>query len=200
MTKLDSLSPEDLTFIEECDVFLRREADQFVGSMKPKACVFGEGDERRYSKHRLVISESKYWRDDATYLVSDDSFFKGTKPGEPSEMRRALIYWCDVHFYDGETEPQVTKGLRVHNQGGSASATRPSDGQVFDLLIRAKEYPYYASRPDFIYYSLRRSGEERSVSFGIADPDSRQFGLNNGSMSVFCHRDGYDFREPVEAL
>lgn len=198
--RFTGLKPGDVTFIDTCDVFMRREADQFRGGMQPKACVFGEGDERRYAVHNLVISETKYWRDDTTFLVSDDSFFRGTPPGQPSELRKANRYFCDFYFYDGDGGQQVVEGLPVHDQGGSGQAVRESDEQAFQILLRQKEYPYYEARPDFLYYSIRRVGEERSVAFGVADPRSRQFGLNNGDLAAFCHRDGYRFREPIETL
>ncbi len=199
-SELTGVTVEDVSFIDECDVFLRREADQFKGEMKAKACVFGDGDERRYAVHQWVLSETKFWRVDATYLKSNDEFFRGTKPGTSTEMRRAQSFDCDVYFYaDGEA-PQVVEDLRLHNQGGIASAVRARDQQAFDVLLRAKEYPYYGSRPDFMYYSIRRSGEDRSIAFGVADAQSRQFGLNQGDLAVFCHRDGYEFREPLEQL
>lgn len=195
------LTPDDILFIDECDVFLRRVADQFEGGMDEKACVFGEGDERRYSVHNVVLSKTKFWRDDTTFLVSDDSFFRGTAPGEPTELRRAKFYICDVYFYgEDRRQQQVVEDLRIHSQGGTGKAIRESDGQEFELLLREKEYPYYTSRPDFIYYSLRESGERLSTAYGVADPQSRQFGMNAGRVGAFCHLEGYAFRENYEEI
>lgn len=197
---LKKISASDVFFIDECDVFLRRVADQFEGGMKSKACVFGEGDERRYSVHDVIISQSKFWRIDATMLVADDSFFKGTPLDTPTELRRAKIFSCDVYFYGDGGDQQVVEDLRIHSQGGTAQAIRESDSQSFDILLRDKEYPYYASRPDFIYYSIRESGAARSTAYGVADKNTRQFGLNAGKVGVFCHLEGFAFREPIEAL
>ena len=194
------ISMDTVTFMAACDVFMRRVADQFQGGMKPKDCVFGEGEERRYSVHDLVLSETKYWRTDATFLLADGSFYRGTPLNEPTELRRSRIYFCDFYFYGSDRSQQVVNDLRVFSQGGSATAVRESDGQSFDILLREKEYPYYESRPDFIYYSIRRTGENRSVAFGVADPRSRQFGLNNGELAAFCHLDGYEFQELLEEL
>lgn len=203
--KFRKLKEKDVFFIDACDVFMRRKADQFEGGMKPKECVFGEGDKERYSVHDLMISESKFWRTDATYLTSDDSFHTGTPPGAPSEMRRAKIFYCDFFFYGGEglgseRTQQAVENLRIHSQGGGATAIRKSDGASFSILLREKEYPYYETRPDFIYYSLRKTGADRSIAYGVADANSRQFGVNQGEIGAFCHREGYNFRESLEEL
>lgn len=200
-SKLSEVTKPDVVFLEECDVFIRRVADQFEGSMDEKKCVFGNGDERRYSVHNIALSATKFWRDDATYLLSDNSFFRGTKPGEPAKLRRARTYICDVYFY-GETraDQQVVEDLKIHSQGGIGRATREADGQSFEVLLRQKEYPYYETRPDFIYYSVRKAGERRSVAYGVADYNSRQFGLNAGDVGAFCHLEGYSFRQLFEEL
>lgn len=204
--KLKKLKPKDVFFMDECDVFMRRNASQFEGGMKPKACVFGEGEKRRYSVHNMTVSEKKFWRVDATFLVANNSFHAGTPLNKPTELRRARIYSCDFYFYGGEglgqeRTQQSVEDLRVHSQGGSATVTRESDGAQFEIFLREKEYPYYETRPDFIYYSLRRSGEKlKSIAYGVADADSRQFGLNQGEMGTFCHQEGYNFRELVEQL
>jgi len=199
-TLLDNLAEDDVLFLDECDVFFRRIADQYHGSMRPKACVFGEGDERRYSVHDIVLSASKFWRVDATYRVSDDSFFRGTPPGTESQLRRAKIFYCSFYFYGDDGNTETISDLRVHGQGGTVTAVRSADNATFEILIRDKEYPYYATRPDFLYYSIRRFGEHRSIAFGVTDPDSRQFGTRAGEVGAFCHREGYAFREPVEML
>lgn len=199
--RLANLDAEDVVFLDDCDVWVRRMADQFQGAMMDRACVFGEGDLERYSVHEIVLSANKLWRKDATYLVADDSYHRGTPPGEMTELRRATTFICDFYFdgLDGG-EAQESKGHRVFSQGGSATAVREADGQSFDVLLREKEYPYYETRPDFIYYSLRYSGELRSFTYGVADPQSRQFGAKSHGVGLFCHREGYEFQETVETL
>ncbi len=200
-SQLSGLSLADVVFLDACDVFIRRIADQFEGSMDEKACVFGDGDEQRYSVHNITLSSTKFWRDDSTYLLSDDSFFRGTKPGKPSKLRRARTYICDVYFY-GQTraDQQIVEDLKIHSQGGVGLAVRETDGQPFELLLRQKEYPYYDTRPDFIYYSVRKAGQRRSEAYGVADYNSRQFGLNAGEVGAFCHLEGYSFRQLFEEL
>lgn len=197
---LASLKPRQVFFMNECDVIWRREASQFKGAMAPKACVFGEGAKRRYSVHDLTLSQDKYWRVDATYLVADDSLHVGFPSDQPHRLRRAKRYQCEAHFGAPGTKKQIVDGLSVHSQGGLATATRESDGQAFDLLMREKEYPYYTERPDFIYFSVRKSGERRSLAYTVNDLRSRSLGVYHDGLLFYCYLEGYEFRERYEDL
>ena len=196
----DDLEPTDAFFLDECDVYWKRVAGQFEGGMRPKACVFGEGEVRRYSVHNLFLSETKYWRVDSTFLVADDTLHIGMPVDRPFELRRVKQFICNFTFDPRGPAPQEFTGLRLHSQGGSFDVTRERDGQEFTVLMRDKEYPYYSSRPDFIYFSIRRKGEQESVAFTVNDPESRSLGINTGDFLAYCYRQGYEFRETPEAL
>ncbi|MEM1261744.1 MAG: chromophore lyase CpcT/CpeT [Pseudomonadota bacterium] len=195
---LSDLAGEDVFFLDDCDVYWRRHASQFEGAMLPKACVFGDGDDRRYSVHNLTLAENFYWRVDSTFRVADDSLFAGYAVDRPLEMRRAHPFTCSVFFY-GEETVRIDE-LALHSQGGLLSVTRPSDGATFEVLMRDKQYPYYETRPDFMYFSIRPQGERRSIAFSVNDPNSRQLGVRTQEIGAFCHRDGYEFLETLESL
>lgn len=197
--RFQSLTADDVFFIDTCDVFWRRVADQFEGEMQDKTCVFGEGDERRYSVHNLTLSETKYWREDLTYLVSDDSFFRGTKPGHPTRMRRADRFICDITFRS-ESGVQAIEDLFIHTQGGTIDVVRESDDTPITLMIRQKEYPYYSERPDFMFFSVRETGQYRSIAYSVTDSDARRIGINTAGIGAHCHREGYEFRETLAEL
>lgn len=199
--KLTNVTPAEVSFLDGCDVFWRRDAGQFRGSMEPRACVFGDGAERRYAVHDLTLSDYYYWRVDSTFLVSDDSLHVGYPVDHPVRMRRARRFSCDVYFYaeDGRTT-DVLEDLSLHNQGGLLGVERPADGAGFEVLMREKRYPYYETRPDFIYFSIRHAGDRRSIAFSVNDPASRQLGMRTAEIGAFCHREGYEFLESIEQI
>ncbi len=196
----DDLKPSDAFFLDQCDVYWKRVAGQFEGGMRPKACVFGEGGTRRYSVHNLHLSATRYWRVDSTFLVADDSLHIGMPVDQPFELRRVKQFICDFTFDPRGPEPQAIRNLRLHSQGGSFDVTRERDGEQFTVLMRDKEYPYYSTRPDFIYFSIRRKGELASIVFTVNDPDSRSLAVNTGEFLASCYRKGYEFRESLEKL
>ncbi len=87
----------------------------------------------------------------------------------------------DFFYGKNRTNNQEVKNLRVHSQAALTKATRE------------KEYPFYYTRPDFIYYFLRHAGEMRSLTYGVADPESRTLGIYAGDFGTFCHREGNVF-------
>lgn len=198
--KLADLGRDDVFFLDECDVYWRRVAGQYEGSMRPKACVFGEGAERRYSVHNLILSETKYWRVDATRLVADDSLHVGFDESKPTKLRRAKPFVCEVNIRLEDGSGQRAEGLRVHSQGGEQTVTREDNGEAYVLRLRDKEYPFYDTRPDFLFLSLRKQGEERSLAYVVSDADSRRLGVSFDGTLAHCYRDGYTFRQPLEAL
>lgn len=198
--RLADLSPDDVFFLDECDVFWRRTGDQFEGSMRPKACVFGEGDLRRYSVHNMVLSEDKYWRVDATRLVADDTLHIGHGEDNPTKMRRAVTFVCEIRFVLEDGSAQTIEGLRIHSQGGTQTVTRRDSGQQYTLRMRDKEYPFYDTRPDFLFLSVRPTGARRSLAYAVSDPDARRLGLSAADVLAHCHREGYTFQQPLEAL
>lgn len=206
---LTSISKDDLFFLNSCDVFWTREGGQFKGGMKPKSCIFGDGDKRRYSVHDMILSEDNYWRVDSTYLLSNDSFYMGNKPSLPSQMKRAHRFICDVTFRPEDMtlsfeafreQTQKISGLSIHSQGGSFEVIRDSDGQSVTFLMREKEYPFYSERPDFIYFSAKEEGANRSTMYTVNDIKSRRLGGQMGGLGFDCYREGYTFRESHEQL
>lgn len=206
--KLSGLKKEDVFFMSDldpnnqCDVFWNRVADQYEGKILGKSCVFGEEEKRRYSVHKMILSAEKYWRSDASYLLSDNSLHVGDPVNDPIRMRRADIFDCQASFRikGSFTEVQEVEPFKMHNQGGMAKITRDSDSQVFEILLRSKEYPFYNKRPDFLYFSIRHEGAQRSLVYSVHDTDSRILGVNHNNMGVHCYREGYEFRESLQQL
>ena len=198
--KLDGLQNDDVTFLDECDVFWHRVAGQYEGQMRPKACIFGEGAERRYSVHNLILSESKYWRNDLTRLVADDSLHVGFDESKPTKLRRAQPFLCEVNVRLDDGGSQREAGLRLHSQGGEQTITRRDNGEKYVLRMRDKEYPFYDTRPDFLFLSIRKANERRSLAYSVGDAESRRLGFSFDGLLTHCYREGYTFRQPLETL
>lgn len=200
-SKLDGLTADDIMFIENCDIFWRREADQYVANMMPKACAFGEDELYRYSVHRWTLSETKLWLVDSSFLVSDDSLHVGLPVDQPFRMRRSKIFHCEITFRNEDySTARAIKDIRLHSQGGLVWFDPDEDGNVYGLRMRDKEYPFYSERPDFLLLSVQKKGQSRMVGYSLTDVDARRVGLNLGWALAHCHRDGYDFRESLENL
>ncbi|MEO1486402.1 MAG: chromophore lyase CpcT/CpeT [Bacteroidota bacterium] len=188
------LKQEDLFGLDGCAVIFQRKGEQYFGSMRDKACQFGEGDLLRYSVHDLVVSQNQYWRVDRSFLVKDDSFYKGHPNDIPHKMRLAERYTCDVSFYEksyAEPDPndKSYKGLTVHNQGGFTWVTYPKNGKKYGVQLREKEYPFYGEGADFFMMRFIEEGQKRSTILVTAQPGATKLSFNNGWASCFCKKD-----------
>ena len=192
-SKLAGITREDVTDIEGCDVFWVLEGDQYVGGMKPRACVFGDAGERRYSQHDLVLSATKYWRVDRIFALESERLVSGHSAGVPHKLVRAKIFSCDVSFYAGNylagpnPNDQIAEDQIIHSQGGTITIHRRSDDADYTLRLRDKEYPYFEQNPDFMFLSVRK-GKEPFIAYSLHDPEAALIGFNLGWMSVFCER------------
>jgi hypothetical protein len=199
--KLSGLTEDDIFFIEGCDIFWRRDADQYVANMKPKDCQFGEGDLLRYSVHRWTLSETKLWLVDSSFLMSDDSLHVGMPVDQPFRLRRSKIFECEVTFSNEDrSTARSIKDIRMHSQGGLVWFDPDKNGDVYGIRMRDKEYPFYSEMPDFLLFSLQKKGQSSMVGYALTDVDARRVGFNLGWVLGHCHREGYDFREPLVTL
>ncbi len=193
IARVANLTPDQVTTLPTCDVYWRAEADQYVGAMREKACVLGQGADRRYSQHDLILSATKYWRVDRTFNLTTGAVAVGNPTGVPHKMNRAKWFDCTVNSY-GENylkgpspDDQTLTGQRLHSQGGAIRFARKADGKNYMLRLRDKEYPYYEKRPDFMFLSVRE-GDRPFIAYSLHDPDAKFIGMNLGWMSVVCER------------
>lgn len=190
---LAHITPAALNVLAGCDVLWVLEGDQYVGGMRPRECVFGAGAERRYSQHDLVLSATKYWRVDRTFLLESDELHQGNVAGVPHKLMRTKVFSCDIHFYADDylagpnADDQVFLDREIHSQGGAIAITRKSDGKEYVFRLRDKEYPYYEENSDFMFLSLRR-GSEPFLAYSLHDPAATLIGFNLGWVSAFCNR------------
>lgn len=189
---LKNITIASLFGLDGCDVIFQRKGQQFEGSMVDKACQFGQGDELRYSVHNMVVSENEYWRVDRTFLVKDDSFWKGHPNAEPHKMRKVKFYTCDVSFYEKayylpSEKDKSYKGLRVHDQGGTAYVINPVDNKTYFIQLRNKEYPFYALEDsDFFFLRFKEKEAKASTALAFAEPKAKKIGFQINWVSATC--------------
>lgn len=198
--RLARITRDDVIEIEGCDVYWVLEGDQYVGRMKPGACIFGEAAERRYSQFDVIQSATRYSRLDSTFLVDSDRQFSGPPSGVPAKFLRAYKFWCDLKFYagDGLAGPRPIEeefpSQIIHSQGGAITVHRKSDSKEYVFKLQGREHPYLERNSDFLYLSVH-TGNEPTIAYSIHDSDATLIGFSLGWMSAFCERDSRAARD-----
>lgn len=188
---LKDLNPAELFRIEKCDLIFQRQGEQYQGAMEDKACQFGEGEEKRYAVHNMIISKDQYWRVDRSFLLKNDTFYKGHPNDEPYKLRRVAYYTCNVSFHEKayylpSDKDKRYADIKIHNQGGMQWFENPINGKKYGLQLREKEYPFYTEGSDFFMMRFKEEGKLASEVIVTTTPHAESISFQIGWASAQC--------------
>ncbi|MEM9705282.1 MAG: chromophore lyase CpcT/CpeT [Pseudomonadota bacterium] len=195
-SKFTRLRPRDATTREGCDVFWRRQANQFIGYMKEGACrVPSErlGQEIIISDD-LVLTQDEIWIADRAETVQGDYVF-GNKAGVPHKLRKIRPFECWTAILpggvlgdsgEGRRDWDFKRGNWIHDQNGVLTVTDPSntDRQV-RLRLRRVEWPSGPNRPSMTLY-VEDGESTRAVSYAWTAYDAERIGINLRWLQASC--------------
>lgn len=187
-TKLEGLSPDDTRVLPGCEVYWRRQSNQFIGYMKKDACTF---ESKRSGKtivinDDLVLTETELWISDRAN-DADGNYVFGHKQGVPHKNRKARAFSCWVAVKRQDAEGwYFERGLKLHDQGGRFWLTTDEDKpQNIGLKMRNVVWPYGTNQPSLVLYAYRED-PDKSVSYAWSEPTSKRVGLNLRWMQASC--------------
>ncbi|MEM7705286.1 MAG: chromophore lyase CpcT/CpeT [Pseudomonadota bacterium] len=193
---LSDLTVADTTTNAGCDVFWRRQSNQFIGYMKEGACRFVS---QRSGKEivitdDLVLTDSEIWIRDKAETVTGEYVF-GNKADVHHKLRKIRAFECWVarlrgtkHGDSGEgnNDWSFQSGLWLHDQGGQLQLPGGEDFETdARLILRRMEWPTGSSRSSLVLYAYE-GASERAVSYAWAEYDGERIGLNLRWMQASC--------------
>lgn len=190
-TKLAALTKADVEARPGCEVFWRRNANQFTGYMKPGACRYASKQSGKtiVITDNLLLSQDEIWI--ADQAVDDKGVYVfGDKAGIPSKLHRARNWtcWMAVPHADAPDKWFFAKGLQLSDQGGEAWVTTDeATPRTFGYRLRQVSWPT-GSNADALTLYVFRKGEDKAASYSWADPDAKRIGINLRWMQGSCSR------------
>lgn len=195
-SKLLRLKPADATATPGCDVFWRRQANQFIGSMKDGACRVQSkrfGGEIVISDD-LVLTPDEIWISDRAN-TPEGAYVFGNKAGIPHKLRKIRSFECWTAVLRGakhgdsgadSNDWQFQRGGWIHDQGGLLSLTTDEQpARKIGLRLRRVEWPTGTNRPSLTLYVLE--GENtRAVSYAWTEYDAERIGVNLRWLQASC--------------
>ncbi len=154
---LKGLRVRDTTSREGCDVFWRRQANQFIGYMHEGACRFNS---ERLGKEvvitdNLVLTEDEIWIADQAETADGDYVF-GNKAGVPHKLRKIRPFECWASVLRGAKHGDSGVGNDdwefhangwIHDQGGALVLNTEEDQpRKIVLKMRRVEWPAGSNR------------------------------------------------------
>lgn len=186
--KLKSLTLEDTVVRPGCEVFWKREANQFRGYMKPGACSFESkrSGKRIIINDDLVLTENELWISDRA-TDEDGNYVFGNKAGIPHKNRKARHFSCWMAVKREKEEGWYFESkLMLHDQGGRVWLTTDEKEPItVGLKMRNVVWPYGTNKPSLVIYAYRE-GEDKAVSYAWSEPTSKRVGLNLRWMQASC--------------
>ncbi len=191
-SKLDGLTLDDMIIRPGCEVFWKREIDQFTGYMKEGACSFTSS---RTGK-KIVINDDLHLSDSSIWIADravdeDGAYVFGNRAGVPHKNNRASEFscWVSVKKRSGDDEWTFNNDLEIHDQGGwiwvTTDERRP---QKVGLKMRNVVWPTGYNRNSLVLYAYR-DGDDAARSYVWTSPDAKRIALNLRWVQASCTRD-----------
>jgi CpeT/CpcT family (DUF1001) len=194
--RLSGLTPQNMTLYPGCEVWWRRQDNQFVGSMKKDACRVASPRSGRnlVITDDLVLTDRSIWIRD-TAVDDTGAYVYGNKAGVHHKLVKARAFRCwsfvlrgAKHGDSGQGNQnwQVFRDILIHDQGGTATVnTDETPPRAFFLKMRNVEWPYGTNRPSLTLY-VHQAGDDRAVSYAWADEGAERVGVNLRWLQASC--------------
>lgn len=185
---LADLTPAQTRNIPGCDVFWRRQANQFVGEMKARACVFvsEKSGKRIFIDDDLILTEDAIWISDRAE-DEDGNYVFGNKAGIHHKNLKARRFVCWIAAQERDTEGWTFKSdLEIWDQGGSVWVdTEEDEPQTVGIKMRNVRWPTGSNRDSLVLYAYR-NGDERAVSYVWGEPSATRLAMNLRWFQASC--------------
>ena len=187
-SKLDGLTPEQARHLVGCDVFWRRNANQFVGYMKEGACTFvsQRSGKKITIEDDLLLTKNELWISDRAH-DEDGNLVFGNAAGVPHKNRKARRFECWIAAQERQTEEWTFKsGLEIWDQGGTVwIETDEDEPQRVGIKMRNVVWPTGNNRNSLVLYAYR-GDEQRAASYVWGEPSAERLAMNLRWMQASC--------------
>jgi hypothetical protein len=196
-TKLASLTPRDTQVYPGCDVWWKRQENQFRGYMRENACRIQSRSGRGtiIVTDDLVLTQDQIWIRDRA-VDEKGGYVYGNKAGTYHQLRRIMPYQCWVAVLrgakhgdsgQGSDNWQFIRDVWIHDQGGIASVTTDETPvRTVRLRLRDVEWPFGTNRPSLTLYVLGEEGSDRAVSYAWGEGGAERLGINLRWLQASC--------------
>jgi hypothetical protein len=180
-SKLADLTVDDVRTLPGCEVFWKRQGDNFIGWMPDGACRVPS---RRTGKtiiidDDLVLTRNEIWIGDRAE-DEDGNYVFGNKAGIPHKLQRSHDFACWAVVKDGGDGEWGTaaRGLTLHDQGGHTFITT-EENPPRRLKLELEQRVYSGERRvEVLKIAVYEEGNDTSLAYSWAAPNSTNVGMN----------------------
>ena len=184
--KLNGMTTDKLRATPGCEVYWKRAGEDFNGYMKPTCRI----NSQRLGKtivitDNLKLNQNEIWINDQAKDTEGNYVF-GNKSGVQHKLKRARYFdgWFALRKDDsrsleeGKAEDFIsTRGLRIHDQGGSVALVGPN-GEKTKYRIELATLIQPTAKVEVLVLKLYETGNDRALAYAWTQPDAWRIGIN----------------------
>lgn len=176
--KLSNLMPAQMTTMQGCGVYWKKDGDQYTGYMKPRACNFvsKRSGKKVFITDSLKLTQNEIWiRDEAE--DEDGKYVFGHKGKISHQLKRCRYFkgWFALEKA-GLNDFESSRTLLMHDQGGRARLFT-NEGKAMKYQVELAKV-IYGKNQEVLKISLYEDGKDRAVDYAWSASDSKLIGIN----------------------
>jgi len=188
ISSLEGLTLDQVKANPGCEVFWKKQANQFIGTMKENSCSFvsSRSGKKILIQDDLVLTRNELWIRDRA-VDEDDQYVFGNKAGIPHKNRKSRDFSCWMAIKRQDKDEFFFKSaLELHDQGGTVWLTSDEEQpQTIGLKMRNVVWPYGRNKPSLVLY-VYREGQDKAISYAWTEPHGERIGINLRWMQTSC--------------
>jgi hypothetical protein len=179
-SKLASLTPDKMKYQPGCDVYWKRDGDNFRGSMKDGACKFFSQRSQKtiIINDDLLLTKDEIWINDQARDEQGGYIF-GNRQNIPSKLRRVKWFtgWAAVRKENSEEYGPAFR-FELHDQGQTVPVPQP-DGSASKYSVQLAQLVFQgANKAPVLTLKIIENATGKTVSYTWANPEAERIGIN----------------------
>jgi len=181
------LSADNVESIEGCDLWLKREGEQFRGGTRDHQCLEHRAREPQWIDYRVVIGESLFWYRKRTLAVVNDDLVEEVAGFPYVDLDEARLFTCSITWLStaAKSSRRTLDSVELHDRGGRARFRTP-DGRELQLELHGRDWPLSAGRESLVLILNSGKAAESPLASSWTSLDAARVGIDIGWLAVDC--------------
>lgn len=182
-----ALAAADVESIEGCDIFLKREGDQFRGGTREHQCLEHGTPEPNWIDYRMVIGEGLFWYRKRTLSMSDDNLVEEIAGFPRVDLREARLFSCAIAWSSTKDKGarRSLATVELHDRGGRARFRTP-DGRELQLELHGRDWPLSNGRESLVLILDADKPAADPIASSWTSLEAARVGIDIGWLAVDC--------------
>jgi len=178
------LAADNVESSEGCDLWLKRDGEQFRGGTRDHKCVENRGHEPQWIDYRVVVGEKLFWYRKRTLLIANDDLVEEIA-GFPHVVDEARLFSCGISWAREKGKRRALDSVELHDRGGRARFRTP-DGRELELELHGRDWPLSAGRESLVLILNSAKAAESPLASSWTSLDAARVGIDIGWLAVDC--------------